>query len=309
VLAFSLVCLFGERLVPAESLVLCGHTGWTQALHFSPDGRTLFASSYNSVARWELDTGSRQAQGLLDFGVCGCSAIARDGSIVALEHPDSTVTLYDGCTNLSRTVISQPPGSLFTLAFSRDASTLATASSEGVRLWDTTSGRLHAELPLHRYRVTCLQFGPDGRTLAVGDWDGEIRLFDLGTWRTQLTIKAHSGPVTILAFTDDGSLMASLRKGEGVALWDAKTGRPRAGLAVIPGAPCSMAVSPTGAAIAVGFYDGPVRVWDAKKGLVWTALRANDGAISALAFSPDGRTLACGGFETVRLCTLRDDER
>jgi WD40 repeat protein len=166
-LAFGLACLFGERFVPAESVSLYGHTGWTKALHFSPDGRALFAISYSTVARWELGAGSRRAQGLLELPVVGCSAMAGDGSTVALEHPDGTVTLHDGCTDRSRIVISQRRGTAFTLALSRDASTLAAGSSEGVRLWDTQSGRPRGELQFDHSWVTCLEFGHDGRTLAV----------------------------------------------------------------------------------------------------------------------------------------------
>jgi WD40 repeat protein len=235
--------------------------------------------------------------------------MAGDGSTVALEHPDGTVTLHDGCTDHSRIVVSQRRGTAFTLALSRDASTLAAAGSEGVRLWDTTSGRLRAEFPLHHPGVTCLEFTPDGRTLAAGRADGEISLFDLDTRHRQWTVREHVTQVNALAFSDDGRTLASLGVGDAVRLWDAGTGRPHPGMAVIPGRVCSMAVAPAGTAVGAGYFDGSVRVWDTNKGVVRATLPANDGPASALAFSPDGRTLACGGFETVRLWTLGDDRR
>jgi WD40 repeat protein len=304
VLAFGLTSLIGERFVATEGVTLYGCTGWAKGLHFSPDGHKLFVSSYSTVAHWELGSGVGLPKGLLDVG--GYSAITRDGSIVALEHSDGTVKLHDGFTDRSRAIL-QPPGALTAMSFCRDGSTLAVAGSEGVRLWDTTSGRLGGELRFDHSWATCVEFGPDGRTLAVGGSDGEIRLFEPGTWRQRLAIRAHSGPVNILAFTDDGRMLASLSKGNGVGLWDAKTGRPHPRLANIPGDACSMALAPTGTAVAMGYFDGPVRVRDTHKGVVRATLAAKDGPASALAFSPDGRTLACGGFQTVRLWTLPDD--
>jgi WD40 repeat protein len=54
-------------------------------------------------------------------------------------------------------------------AFSPDGRTLATASADGiVRLWDTATWKVRAELRGHRDRVTALAFGPDGRLFTGG---------------------------------------------------------------------------------------------------------------------------------------------
>jgi WD40 repeat protein len=71
--------------------------------------------------------------------------------------------------------IAQHPFALSQLAHSPDGRTLATASSSDddfVRLWDTRTKALIAEVRAQGNAVEALQFSPDGRTLATaaGDW-------------------------------------------------------------------------------------------------------------------------------------------
>jgi WD40 repeat protein len=120
------------------------------------------------------------------------------------------VTLHNGCfVESARAVLPNRAGKLFAMCLSRDGSTLATGDFEGVRLWDIATGQQLGELGIGRSHVTCLEFTPDGRMLAVGGWNGEIHLFDLSSRRQHSTIRAHEGPVNILAFADDGGTLAS----------------------------------------------------------------------------------------------------
>jgi WD40 repeat protein len=179
VLALGLLCLFRQTVVPCESIALHGHKDWITALHFSPDGRTIFASGYHTIASWELGPRSARSQAVLDLPGSRRVAIGPDGSTVAVENQDGTLMLLDGCAERTRSVLLHRAGKSSTMSFRRDGSILAAASSEGVRLWDITTGRKHAQLSFDSFWVTCLEFAPDGRTLAVGGSDGEIRLFDV----------------------------------------------------------------------------------------------------------------------------------
>src|SRR5436309_1061763 len=64
--------------------------------------------------------------------------------------------------------------SITTFAYSPDGKTLATGG-DGVRLWDTASGQVKANLPAGN--VLTLAFSPDSQTLATGS-DDAVRLWD-----------------------------------------------------------------------------------------------------------------------------------
>jgi hypothetical protein len=66
-----------------------------------------------------------------------------------------------------------------TVAFSPDATTLASASDDKtVRLWDSRSGAALQTLQGHADYINTVAFSPDGKTLASTSWDNTIRLWD-----------------------------------------------------------------------------------------------------------------------------------
>jgi WD40 repeat protein len=126
--------------------------------------------------------------------------------------------------------ITRPPAKPHTLktdcralALSADGRRLAVTSDWDVLLFDfervwpvtpTTLGR-------HQGVVSALAFGPDGRTLFSGGWDGAVRVWDLdrGTERATYTWPIGNR-VTSLAVSPDG-LRASAAGDVGtIAVWD-----------------------------------------------------------------------------------------
>src|SRR5262249_43242926 len=121
---------------------------------------------------------------------------------------------------------------IWSLSFSPDGRTLATASWDGtVKLWEVASGRERATLRGHTGPVWSVTFLPDGRTLASGGKDGLVRLWDLPTGKEKAALKGHRGIVYCLACSPDGRFLASVggQPGdEGYAeakLWEVSTGK------------------------------------------------------------------------------------
>ncbi|HTI27688.1 MAG TPA: caspase family protein, partial [Kutzneria sp.] len=133
-------------------------------------------------------------------------AYSPDGKLLAAggsEAGNQSVRLWN-TANWQLTKIPVGYDSVTDLAFSLDGATLAVASSDGVRLFDTTShqpigGPFGDTVVNKQHGVSSLAFSPDKRTLAVGDQNGNIRIRDVAQ-RTVIApmMSGHTGTVSSL---------------------------------------------------------------------------------------------------------------
>ncbi|MFF8382110.1 WD40 repeat domain-containing protein [Streptomyces kanasensis] len=86
---------------------------------------------------------------------------------------------WDVATGETRTTLTGHTGQVFSVAYSPDGRTLATASnSPVVRLWDAATGNAVATLTGHTETASSVAFSSDGR-LATGSTDATARLWDV----------------------------------------------------------------------------------------------------------------------------------
>jgi WD40 repeat protein len=197
------------------------------------------------------------------------------------------------------------------VAYSRDASRIATASADKTaRIWDAHTGRTLAVLRGHDDLLTCIAFSPDGDRLATGSFDDSTRIWDARTGRLLRVRRAGFDGVQAVAFSPSGATLAiSSSWGDGgIRLLDVATGRVVARLKhrtpsvtrFSPEEATPTAVfSPDGRKIATTSGDGVARLWDARTGRSLASFSRGEQSGKTVAFSPNGALLATGGFDGV----------
>jgi WD40 repeat protein len=152
------------------------------------------------------------------------------------------------------------------VAFSPDGGKLATGDKDKqVKLWDTNTGALISSWPAHT-RIDCLNFSPDGRSLAVGGNDG-AEVFDPvnGGLVASLSGQAlvsyranNGGGRGWLAFVDDQTLVSASARGQ-VFLWSAASGEVLRRWQM-PASIARQAVAPDGKHVALALANGSIEV-------------------------------------------------
>jgi WD40 repeat protein len=120
--------------------------------------------------------------------------------------------------------------SVTTVIFSPDGKTLASPGYDAVRLWDVASGRqlrhLYSDPPFYRGA-----FAPDGKTLWLQRYQGEIFAWDLTAAKPRLTPAPFASKKSeFIALSPDGKTLAA-GAGNDVVLWDPVTGKEKTRLA------------------------------------------------------------------------------
>jgi len=191
------------------------------------------------------------------------------------------------------------------LAFSPDGKSLASRSSDAVKLWDVEGQTERKSLPSDGSSFAAVTFAPDGKTLAenragagVMTWDvpsGDPRTFH----RSPPLPEGFAGDsVTYgwgLAYSPDGKTLAGGGSHQGadgyVTLWDTSGGEG-SNLGSYGSPVSTVAYAPDGRTLAAGGMDGSVDLWDTATRRVRNRLAASRAYLAPVAFSPDGLTLA-----------------
>ncbi len=194
-------------------MLLRGHSLIVNGVTWSPDGRLLASSGWDSAVRlWDASTGT-------------CVQLLRD--------PDSIDAVFYGVAwspdgQWLATGSYQQGVQVLSVAWSPDGTRLASggggSDSEELFVWDVQSGeRLHA-LSKPGAVVYALAWSPTGVVLFSGGSDGMLRWWDLQRGECVRVRKAHQGAVQSLKSSPDGRRLASCGDDGVINVWDLQSG-------------------------------------------------------------------------------------
>jgi WD40 repeat protein len=211
--------------------------------------------------------------------------------------------------------LSEHEGSIWSLAFSPDGKTLASASINGeVMIWNVPARKLRGVLSRQLGAVLSVAFAPDGPTLAAASAranSGRVEIWDVD--RLKLTRQLDlENSITCVAISRDGTSLA-WGNGDGtVSLCDyhdlkrerTRTFKGRHALWVT-----SLAFSPDGRTLVSGSADHTINLWNVEKHELRKSLLGHGSWVRGLTVSPNGELIASASHDkTVRLWDLRTGE-
>lgn len=181
-----------------------GDLGIVQSVAFSPDGRQLASGNSSGwVQLWDVSSGKKVWQ----FEQSGAvKSLAFSPNSQRLLTAGSKACLWDAVSGQQVRCLTGHQSGVNSVAYSHDATMLATASDDGTaRIWDSSSG-------LERQRFTGrnhVAFSPSDAVLATTAGDRTARLWEISSGR-ELRRWGSSGPNTFtdLAFSRDGTRLA-----------------------------------------------------------------------------------------------------
>jgi WD40 repeat protein/serine/threonine protein kinase len=288
-------------------------------LAFSPDSRTLYASStaakdspVHTVTRWDVGTQNELPPLSVKIAAEPNRAhhcLSRDGKILFVAHGGAAtyIRAIDSASGKEMFPRSGHVSPLNAVAISPDGSTLASAGEDQViMLWDLASGRVLHSFAMHTQPVCGLAFSPNGELLATGGQDGTIAVWDVASGERVRALSGHSRLPSRIQFTPDGMSLAAGSEAGIIRRWDVASGKEGSPLAGHTDVVRCVAFSPDGRLLASGGEDRSVRLHDLVKGE--SQKLAMPSAVNQVAFSPDSRTLAAVGDAPQAVVRLWDIE-
>jgi WD40 repeat protein len=210
-------------------------------------------------------------------------------------------------SDLSKSVFSEPLGSILSVAFSHDGKLWATGDADkNLYIWRVADGQLVTTCVGHTNWIRSIAFHPQKQILASASNDGTVRLWNINTGECLAILEGHTHEVWSVAFHPDGNILASAGRDGTVRLWDVDSHQC---CRILQEHSCwvfKVAFNAQGTTLASGSVDQTVKLWDVKTGQCRITWQNVEHIVRSIAFSSDGETLATGSDDKlVRLSDIK----
>lgn len=312
----------GEQLFLLEGPNCCFHPAMRDVA-WSPDGRSIAATSQDAARIWDAETGRLEYALAGHTGFVHAVAWSPDSSRLVTGSADGTARVWefgpDGARERWTLSAQETRSGVVGVAFSPEGDQVMAGDlgASAVKVWDLGPGGDAEISNIPAPGRPAPEFLPDGRGIVTPSWDGidsgmarGLTVWDAAAAREVRSIGPAPDFVWFQAFavSPDGSSIAlgggSNPDGYGGAaafsLWDAATGRS------LWNTPHDRDVnevvfSPSGDYVASADWNGVAKIVDRSGEVVQTLGRQpNDFNFSDVAFSSDSRLIAIGEFSGPR---------
>ena len=203
------------------------------------------------------------------------------------------VAIYEAKTGK---VIRSLPGSYGCAAFSSDGKLLAAPIRDGIKIWESGTGKELKSWAEGPPMITRIAFSPDDKYLAAASFGGDVKIWDTTKWTAVRSletpmVKKASNWVLDFAWSKDGKHLVSAGH-QAILLWDVKTGKRLHKFGTF--ATC-VALSPDGKTLAANSdeKEDVINLWDINSGRQIRKITLLSGARS-IAFHPEGKRIISG---------------
>jgi WD40 repeat protein/transcriptional regulator with XRE-family HTH domain len=295
-----------------SGMPLTGPASMVSGVTFSPDGRTLAASSEdNKVWLWTISAaGPAVRDGTLTDAANWVNTVAfsPDGTRLAAGTSEARVLVWNLATRALIATMAQPQP-VTTVTWDGNERIAASDADGTASLWSLPSPVL-----LAGNQSASVAYSPGGTTMAVGGTS--VELWDTDTRSLIATHPFSDGTyVNALSFAPSGSYLAAAY-GDGTAqLLNARTLAPVSMPFKVTGSGTaeSVAYSPDGKTIVTGADDGSVRTWsvtDPAHPKQLASVHDSGDPLYTVAYAPDGKTVAAASVnDLTRLWNVTDPAR
>ena len=297
---------------------LTGHANVVYSISFSPDGKTLAIPNGKEVNLWDAKTGvlMRTLTGY-PYEVA-CVSYSRDGTLVTAGTKE--IRLWNSGTGTLKHTVEwwtefgymsgvSIPSEVYSVSFSLDGSTLATASRTEIRIWNVDAGVEKHTITGHTEGVVSVSFSPDGETLVSTSSQVEpVRVWDVETGTEKPLHTAHTRGYSAVLLSPDGKTQGNIKGQNTILLSDVETNSVKHTLMGHTDRITWLVFSPDSSTLASGSDDKTIRLWDVETGELTHELTGHTAEINSVVFSPDSSTLASGGGWTDKTIRLWDVE-
>lgn len=214
------------RTIPVED-------GKVNAVHFSPDGKTLVTATGITGLRgvailWDVATGKELSRigGEVHRDILFDAEFSPDGTMLATAGYDRIIRLWDRKTGNYLREFPSHNGAVFDLAFSPDGKVLGSASADSTcKIWQVETGKRLDTLNQPQGEQFRIAFTPDGKFIVGAGADNRIRLWRFLSKeqpRINPVVHArfgHEDEIVDIALSADGRLLATTSADRALKLW------------------------------------------------------------------------------------------